>query len=184
MTMTADPAPTDPATDDDLSDRLYLQAREQFAPAIARVAGGYERDTDKRRDLIQDIHVALWRSFATYEARCALGTWVYRVAHNVAAAHVAKASRTGTLIDIEDMAESPADDSHEDAVAQNQGLSRLQSLIHRLAPTDRQIILLYLEGLAAQDIADVTGLSPSNIAVKIHRIKAALAQQIAAGDPS
>jgi RNA polymerase sigma-70 factor (ECF subfamily) len=50
-------------------------------------------------------------------------------------------------------------------------LAELQALIHRLVPLDRQMILLYLEGATAEEIADVTGLTPRNIATKIHRIK-------------
>jgi DNA-directed RNA polymerase specialized sigma24 family protein len=57
----------------------------------------------------------------------------------------------------------------------------LLGLIHQLRPADRQIILLYLEGEAAAEIAEVTGLSPSNIATKIHRIKKLLRQQYTEG---
>lgn len=85
------------------------------------------------------------------------------------------------LVDLDDLDAEPvaveeaAQADHRDA-AQN-----LLGLIHRLRPVDRQIILLYLEGETAAEIAEVTGLSPSNIATKIHRIKKLLHQQYIEG---
>ena len=75
------------------ADTLYRQAGEQFAPALARLARAVERDPDKARDLEQEMHCALWTSLARFKGDCALKTWVYRVAHNVAADHVARAMR-------------------------------------------------------------------------------------------
>jgi RNA polymerase sigma-70 factor (ECF subfamily) len=60
-------------------------------------------------------------------------------------------------------------------------LTILLNLIHQLKPLDRQVILLYLEGEAAGPIAEVTGLSPGNVATKIHRIKTVLKQKYLRG---
>ena len=68
-------------------DERYAQAAETFGGAIERLARAYEAGPEERRDLVQDIHVALWRSFAVFDGRCSLRTWVYRVAHNTAASH-------------------------------------------------------------------------------------------------
>lgn len=146
---------------------------------ILRLARGYEADLERRRDLLQDIHLDLWRSLELFDGRCALRTWVYRIAHNVAASHIVRQRRfAARLADLDDLDAEPvaveeaARADHRDA-AQN-----LLGLIHRLRPVDRQIILLYLEGETAAEIAEVTGLSPSNIATKIHRIKKLLHQHI------
>ena len=61
-------------------DGLYEQASAEHSPAIARLARAYEADADKRAELRQEIHIALWRSFAGFDGRCSLRTWVYRVA--------------------------------------------------------------------------------------------------------
>ena len=66
-----------------VQDGLYREAVEQFAAGMARLATAYEADPERRRDLSQNIHFQLWRSFARYDARCSLRTWVYRVAHHV-----------------------------------------------------------------------------------------------------
>jgi len=62
----------------------YAEAARVFGGPLERLAAAYERDVDARRDLLQEIHVALWRSLGRYDGRCSLRTWVYRVAHNTA----------------------------------------------------------------------------------------------------
>ena len=69
-------------------DGLYEEAGQTFGQALERLAHAYEADADLRRDLLQEIHVALWRSFGSFDGRCSLRTWVYRVAHNVGASHI------------------------------------------------------------------------------------------------
>ena len=63
-------------------DDLYQRAAAEYGPALGRLTCGYEVDPDRRRDLLQEIHLALWRSFEGFDARSSLRTWVYRVAHN------------------------------------------------------------------------------------------------------
>jgi RNA polymerase sigma-70 factor, ECF subfamily len=65
-------------------DSLYEQAAEAYGSSLDRLARAYELDPEARRDLLQDIHFHLWRSFAYFDQRCSLRTWVYRIAHNVA----------------------------------------------------------------------------------------------------
>lgn len=157
-------------------DELYAQASSLHGPTMQRLARAYEVDRDKQRDLLQDIHLELWQSLASFDGRCSLRTWVYRVAHNVAASHVGRSRRIASrLVDIETM---EAEASLADARAHCQWCSAdsLLDLIRRLKPLDRQIILLYLEGEAAETIAAVTGLSATNIATKVHRIKKLLRQ--------
>ena len=72
-------------------------------------------------------------------------------------------------------------DDPEAAVGERRALARLMSLIHQLAPPDRQVALLYLEDLDAAAIGEVTGLSPGAVSVKIHRLKALLARRFAEG---
>jgi RNA polymerase sigma-70 factor (ECF subfamily) len=158
-------------------DSLYKDAADQFGPAMERLARAYEADSDKRRDLSQDIHFQLWRSFERYDARCSLRTWVYRIAHHVAASHVIRARRRFVhLVSMEelDRIENPADWMGD--ADRRMNLSRLSTLIQRLKPIDRQVIVCYLEDLDAGSIAEITGLSPANVAMKVHRIKNVLSK--------
>lgn len=61
--------------------------------ALDRLARAYELDAEVRQDLLQEIHLQLWRSFAQFDGRCSMRTWVYRVAHNVATGHVIRQRR-------------------------------------------------------------------------------------------
>jgi RNA polymerase sigma-70 factor (ECF subfamily) len=165
---------------------LYDEFGTVLAGAVERLARGYEADEARRQDLVQEIHVALWRSFASFDGRCSLRSWVYRVAHNVAVSHVLRDRTRGVknLVGLEEIEkiESPVDPVgvHE-LVEQRRALDRLLEFVRRLAPTDRQVILLYLEGEDAAGIGEVTGLSASNVATKIHRIKKVLTDRFQGG---
>ncbi|TIX50780.1 RNA polymerase sigma factor [Alteraurantiacibacter aquimixticola] len=156
-------------------------AAAQFAAAIERLARGYEADADLARDLVQEIHAALWRSFAYFEGQCSLRSWVYRIAHNVAVTHIQRSRRArkggfDTLDAIDDLA---APDDPEADAGEAQLVARLMATIHRLAPADRQVMLLYLEDLTATEIGEVTGLSASAVSSRIHRLKTLLAKPYA-----
>lgn len=152
-------------------DDQYREAAGAYGAALERLARAYEADPDHRRDLLQEIHLALWRSFADWEARCSMRTWVYRVAHNAAISHVIKQRRMNShvLVSLEELEHLP-DPTAPDA-SQQHALSRLLTLVQRLKPLDRQVILSYLEGMDAAAIGEITGLAPGNVATKIHRIK-------------
>jgi RNA polymerase sigma-70 factor, ECF subfamily len=152
-------------------DDRYREAADAYGAALERLARAYEADPDHRRDLLQEIHLALWRSFAGWSAQCSLRTWIYRVAHNAAISHVIKQRRTNShvLVSLEELDHVP-DLSAPDALREH-ALSRLFTLVHQLKPLDRQVILSYLEGMDAAAIGEITGLAPGNVATKIHRIK-------------
>lgn len=167
-------------------DARYAGAARRFGAAIERLARGYEADAELRRDLVQEIHAALWRSFAYFEEQCSERSWVYRVAHNVAVTHVIarrrlKAEALTGLDEIEALADPG--DAEADA-GRKRIVDRLLATIHRLKPADRQVMLLYLEELSAAEIGEVTGLSPGAVAVRIHRVKALLADQFDQGEDS
>jgi RNA polymerase sigma-70 factor (ECF subfamily) len=153
-------------------DALYADAAEQFGRVLERLARAYESDSDRRADLLQDIHVALWRSLERFDGRCSMRTWVYRVAHNVAASTVVRRrSRAPTLVSLDELEIEPVQPDVEGALDGRRNLERLMALVQRLNPLDRQIMLLYLEDVDAASIGEVTGLSPGNVATKVHRIK-------------
>ncbi len=162
---------------------LYAQAASGFGPALARLASAHEADSTHRQDLLQDIHLALWRSFATFEHQCSLRTWVYRVAHNVAATHVLrhKRARLSKLVSLEELAEMPDESDGERRVDEEAVLARLRALIQRLKPIDRDVFLLHLEGLEAAGIAEIVGLSAANVAQKIHRTRRVLQRHVQSG---
>jgi RNA polymerase sigma-70 factor (ECF subfamily) len=163
---------------------LYDKATEQFGGALDRLVRSYERDPERQRDLRQEIHLALWRSLARFDGRCSLRTWTFRVAHNVGATFIVRQrrARTSTLLSLEELDDIPESHPTEDTLDRGLLLQRVYALIERLTPGDRELVLLYLEGFDAAAIAEVTGLSASNVATKIHRIKNVIARRARAAE--
>ena len=159
-------------------DAKYLAAARAHGAMIERLARGYEADPELRRDLVQEIHAALWRSFAIFEGQCAEKSWVHRIAHNVGVTHMmtGRRKRKMPLVGLEQIAELPDGDDPEHTAGERSLSDRLLAAIHRLQPADRQVMLLYLEDLTAAEIGEVTGLSAAAVAVRIHRLKALLAE--------
>jgi len=173
------------APDDKLAqDELYASAIAELGASMARLAAAYELDRALQQDLLQDIHVALWRSFATFKGQCSLRTWVYRVAHNAASDYVRRHTRLRrealmSLEQLEDLSDpSDAERLHDEAEV----IDKLGALVRRLKPIDREVILLYLEGMDAASIGEVLGISPGNVAQKIHRTKDFLRRHFRLGD--
>jgi RNA polymerase sigma-70 factor (ECF subfamily) len=163
-------------------DDPYSDAVDQFGPSLERLARAYEADPEKRRDLSQDIHFQLWRSFQRYDRRCSLRTWTYRIAHHVAASHVIRERRTfSALVGLDDLEKLPDKSEGSSGAERRLNLDRLSALIQRLKPLDRQVIVCYLEDMDAASIGEITGLSPANVAMRIHRIKDILAKRFHEG---
>lgn len=159
-------------------DELYEEATASYGAPLERLARAYEADPETRRDLLQEIHLALWRSFARFDHRCSLRTWVYQVAHNTAASHIVRRRRIRErLVNLEEIEAMPVHEENRLAADRRTAHEDLLRLIQRLKPVDRQVILSYLEGMDAASIGEITGLTAANVAAKIHRIKQILARR-------
>ncbi len=167
-------------------DRAYREAAAQFGDAIVRLAGTYEADIDRRRDLVQDIHVALWKSFAGFRQQCSVRTWVYRIGHNVATSYVLRERRAQVRnwVALEAIESLSDGQDVETTVGDQRVYDKLMALIQRLDLPDRQIMHLYLEGLDAPAIADITHSSPGGINTKLYRLRAILGRAFHQGATS
>ncbi len=162
---------------------LFEKVAAEFAAPLARLARAHEADAHQQQDLLQEIHIALWRSLAAFGERCSLRTWVYRVAHNVAATHVLRnrrrqAHRLTTLDEIDPAGETPDVDAELDA---GRALQKIHAWIQSLKPLDRQVIILHLEGVPDEEIAEISGLSRVNTRTKLTRIRQLLTARFNAG---
>lgn len=162
-------------------DRLYAEVVAEYGAALYRLACAYEADGEKRKDLLQEIHFQLWRSFESFDGRCSVRTWIYRIAHHTATSHVIRERRTySSLVSLETIENLPERASADSDLDRRNSLERLSAIIQHLKPLDRQVIVSYLEGLDAAATAEITGLSPANVAMKVHRIKNILARRFQA----
>jgi RNA polymerase sigma-70 factor (ECF subfamily) len=153
---------------------------------VFKVAGVYAGSAPDRDDLAQEIATQLWRSFRGYDARRAkFSTWMYRVALNVAISWARNARRRGV-----EHAE-PLDATHLEAEAdggavphavmeRDERVAALHAFIARLDPLNRALVLLYLEDRSYAEMAEVLGISETNVATKLNRIKQKLRGQMVA----
>jgi RNA polymerase sigma-70 factor (ECF subfamily) len=164
-------------------DELYADAAAAYKHALERLVRAYEANEDKRRDLLQEVHLAVWQSFERYEGRCSMRTWVYRVAHNTAASYLLRESRRSAekWISVDEIDSLPDTASADPSADRRLDLERLLQWIRRLKPMERQLMLLYLEDLDAESIGEITGMSAGSVRVHIHRIKSALARRLQGG---
>lgn len=164
-----------------VQDRLFADALALCGAAIARMARAYEADPDQRRDLEQDIQVALWQSLAGFQGQCALSSWVWRVAHNRAMSHVLRQSRLRrrNWVNIENLALESDLPSPSETAENGQAMALILAIVDRLTPPDRQIMLLYLEGVAGAEIAEIAGVSSDLVTTKVHRFKTMLTRRFA-----
>lgn len=170
-----------------MSDRVRESADEHFdrvlrehGPALARLASGYERVAAAREELMQEIALALWRALPHFRGECSERTFVYRVAHNRGLTHAAR--RRPAHQPLHDLPEplepidpGPRPDEH---AAQAQRRDRLLAAVQRLPLLHRQVIMLTLEELSHAEIADVLGITENNVAVRLHRARKALRQEL------
>lgn len=158
----------------------YLALLEEHTPALRRLCHSYCEASPEAEDLFQEIAVALWTALPRFRGDASERTWLYRIAHNVALTFSARRRRQVQReqpVDDELHVRDPARDQ-ESRVVDAEKAETLQRLVRELSFDDRRLILLYLEGLSTPEIEDVTGLTRSNVTVRLSRIRQRLADRI------
>jgi RNA polymerase sigma factor (sigma-70 family) len=145
---------------------------------IYKVANSYCRNAEDRKDLIQEVVVQLWKSFDNYSDQYKYSTWMYRIALNTAISFYRKETRRKQVSNPLPDGILYFDDDHADG-EKEKNIGYLQQFIAALKELDKALMLLYLEEKSYREIADITGLSETNVATKIGRIKIALKQKFA-----
>lgn len=151
---------------------------------VFKVAGLYSRSAADREDLVQEISVQLWRSFGRYDERQAkFSTWMYRIALNVAISQL-RPQRWSEADRFEPLQTHHLEtvDGGEAMHKQDERLVALNAFIGLLDPLNRALILLYLEDRSYAEIAEILGISETNVATKISRIKHKLRGQMTAAE--
>jgi RNA polymerase sigma-70 factor (ECF subfamily) len=150
------------------TERAFAALLSDNQAALTRLARHYAAPGDWQ-DLLQEMHLQLWRSYAGFDGRAALATWVYRVALNTALSHQRRARPAHQPL------ESIAEPG--DAGVPMDELGVLERFLATLDPVQRAVLLLDLEGLEREQIADVLGLSPNAVAIRMTRLRQAFEAQ-------
>lgn len=145
---------------------------EQFGPALMRLARSHEFDSGLCEELFQEIMLAIWQALPKLRDPERLRAYVFRIAHNRAAAHVARQASRRT----EPLTDEPTDDHHgpQWQAEHIERQERLMQAIRRLPLGRRATLTLFLEGLSHAEIAEVLDISENNVAVRINRARTQL----------
>lgn len=152
------------------SPQSFLEVVEAHKGIIFKVANAYCRDAENRKDLIQEIMLQLWLAFARYDEQYAITTWMYRIALNVSISFYRKESRRNN-INLPLPAEMLILQDDPRPVDLQAAIDQLYRFIRELKEIDRAVMLLYLEENDQQTIADILGLTVTNVSTKVARIK-------------
>jgi RNA polymerase sigma factor (sigma-70 family) len=152
------------------SKQEFEQLLQQHQKIVYKVVNTYCWHTDDRADLAQEIAIQLWRAFPAYDGQRKFSTWMYRIALNVAISSV-RQKKNSLYYDV------PLDESHHNIGTDasdskdEERIRCLQDFIAQLDTLNRALMLLYLEDHSYREIADIVGISETNVATKISRLK-------------
>ena len=148
-------------------EKAFIAIIRQYEKVIYKVCSFYVSDENPMADLYQEVVCSLWVSFPKFRNECSYSTWIYRIALNTCITGVRKdIRRPKIVVPVEMLAESlPAPESMEDNIRE------MYRLIAHLKTLEKAIVLLYLEEKSYQEIADITGLTVSNVGVRLKRAK-------------
>jgi len=155
----------------------FVALLDEHRKILYKVAGAYGRSPEDRQDLVQEMTAQLWRSFERYDERFRFSTWMYRIALNVAISFVRRETVRARHAAPAPILEVSADVSA--AAPGDADLRLLDGFLRRLDELDRALLLLYLDGIRHDAIAEVLGISESNVGTKLGRIKQRLRRELA-----
>jgi RNA polymerase sigma factor (sigma-70 family) len=141
---------------------------------IYKVCHLYCDDPEDRKDLFQEIVLQVWKSLGSFRQESTIGTWMYRIALNTAITHFRKEKRLGGTVSLTGIDIPDLNDSNE----KEDQLKELFKAIENLDRLDKSIILLYLEEKSYEEISEITGLSRTNVGVRLNRIKIKLSNTV------
>jgi RNA polymerase sigma-70 factor (ECF subfamily) len=162
----------------DQLETLFKTWLREHGGIVVKVARAYTLTAEESEDLAQEILLQVWRSLPQFEGRAGAHTWIYRVALNTALGWHRKErrrrERQQPLIAVEDLPEAGMDDAAR--LQRRELVARLHAAIQQLPKADTALVLLYLDDLSYREMAEVLGISETNVGVKLNRARKALAE--------
>jgi RNA polymerase sigma-70 factor, ECF subfamily len=160
----------------DHQEALFKSWLAEHGGTVWKVARAYTLTTEDCQDLAQQILLEVWRSLPQFQGRASTSTWSYRVALNTALTwhrnEHRRHARQQPLLEVEDPSAAGSDGAQQ--LCQREVVERLYAAIHQLPKADAALILLFLDDLSYRQMAEVLGISESNVGVKLNRAKKVL----------
>ncbi len=147
-------------------EKAFIELIQKNERLIYKVCSVYISDEFPIADLYQEVVFNLWKGFPKFRNECSVSTWMYRVALNTCITGIRKELKRPKHVPILELKELLIEPE-----SMEENIREMYRLIYQLKTLERAIILLYLEEKSYQEIADITGLTVSNVAVKLSRIK-------------
>jgi RNA polymerase sigma factor (sigma-70 family) len=163
------------------NEALFREAFETGKDAIYRICCCYVRDPEDRKDAYQEVLLRLYRHIGSFRRDSSLRTWIYRITVNTCLDFLRAQSRRERILDRsheKDLANAIDPVRQESAVEANVNVERMYACVRRLPVLDRTLLSLYLEDASTREMADVMGISESNVRVKLSRIKDVLRKML------
>ncbi|MGH8218862.1 MAG: RNA polymerase sigma factor [Steroidobacteraceae bacterium] len=148
----------------------FDQIVRAHGPMFKRIAASYEADPRLAEELVQEILFALWRALPSFRGSGSIRAFVARIATNRAISHVKRAIRSNETGELSEHLQSPEMTPEAQVVALDERV-RLVAAVRSLPLTYRQAVLLTLEGLSAEEVSGVLGISANAVAIRISRAK-------------
>ena len=160
----------------EISKQHFLEIIKDHEKILFKVSNAYCAEPEDRKDIVQEMIIQLWKSRNNYNPKYKLSTWVYRIALNVAISHYRKAyRRKESAIELNENLINISD--NESGNMEEDNLLLLQKFIAELDKLNKALILLYLEDYSYREIAEMLGISETNVATKINRLKKRLKER-------
>lgn len=144
----------------------FIALIENYQRVIYKVCYLYSKDENNLNDLYQEAVLNLWKSFPRFRNECKTSTWIYKITLNTCVSFFRRFTRSPKFVPLSTSMEIIADNENDSLLIQE-----LYHLINHLGDMEKALILLYLEEKSHQEIADITGLSVTNVGTKLGRIK-------------
>lgn len=154
-------------TENDRAEQEFLSVIREYERVIYKVCYLYATPNAPLNDLYQDVVLNLWKAYPKFRKECKISTWIYRIALNTCISFIRKEKNVPELITLT----CEADSLTEENDPLNEMLRQLYRMINQLGQLDKSIVLLYLEEKSYEEIAEITGLTVTNVATKLSRIK-------------
>jgi RNA polymerase sigma-70 factor (ECF subfamily) len=157
---------------------LFMNWLDGHGSSVMKVARAYTHSSEDCQDLVQEILLQAWRSLPKFERKASAATWFYRVAlHTAMNWHRKDRPRRSKQQPLLELQTIVTEDCGSAEQAQHrETVEQLYNAIHRLPKSDAALVLLYLDELSYREMAEVLGISESNVGVKLNRAKKALSE--------
>mgnify|MGYP002640074827 CR=1 FL=1 len=157
----------------------FISTIDNHKKIIYKIVNSYCQNKEDRKDLEQEIIIQLWNSFDKYKAEYKYSTWMYRIALNVAISFYRKEKKWTTKNDFynEESIFSIDEDRNEEETELDYHLKLLQEFIQNLNELNKALMLLYIEEKSHEEIAEILGITKTNVATKISRLKSKLKEE-------